>query len=585
MADSRPESQGVHRPTQAQTDFMSVPTTSSLIFNNTYEFIGLLLPDGTLLDANQSALEFVGATLAQVQGRPFVTTPWWARDAKGRAHLQAGIAAAARGEFVRFEAQHHNPRGDAITVDFSLKPVRDEHGAVILLVPEGRDITERKQAEDTLRRAYDELEGKVRERTAALETEIAVRKQSEADALFLAQLSARIRHDGEAAALPREITNAVGEYLQVQRCFFTEVDLARDQFVIHQDYFEGVPTIASTYILSNFNPALVALTSTGKVLVVRDTNDDPHAANFEAYAQLDIHALVVVPLLREGRMVASLVIATASARDWQPREISLLETIAELTWQVLERLRAEAIADERDERLQSIVNHIDEIVWSANPDTSEQYFLSPAAESVYGRPLADFYANPKLWAEVIHPDDRGVGELAFQALAERGHYEVEYRIVRPDGEIRWLLDRGHYVRDDKGELLRLDGVAADITARKASQAALLTNEARFAGIINSAMDAIISVDNQQHIVLFNHAAEQMFGYTAAEMIGQSLERLLPASAHDKHAEHIRRFGKTKTTTRTMGALGAISGLRQSGEEFPIEASSRKSKHRDKSCTP
>ncbi|NOT60655.1 MAG: PAS domain S-box protein, partial [Acidobacteria bacterium] len=117
-----------------------------------------------------------------------------------------------------------------------------------------------------------------------------------------------------------------------------------------------------------------------------------------------------------------------------------------------------------------------------------------------------------------------------------------------------------------------EALRAEVAARQHAQHTLESNEARFASIINSAMDAIISVDSHQHIVLFNHAAEQMFGYNSVEMTGQPLERLLPAAARAKHADHMQRFGETKTTSRTMGALGAISGVRKGGEEFPLEAS-------------
>ncbi len=98
------------------------------------------------------------------------------------------------------------------------------------------------------------------------------------------------------------------------------------------------------------------------------------------------------------------------------------------------------------------------------------------------------------------------------------------------------------------------------------------NEARLTGLINSAMDAIISVNEQQRIVLFNPAAELMFGYAQAEIMGEPLTLLIPVRFHAGHEKHIQRFGQTSTTTRTMGALGAISGVRKSGEEFPIEAS-------------
>lgn len=112
----------------------------------------------------------------------------------------------------------------------------------------------------------------------------------------------------------------------------------------------------------------------------------------------------------------------------------------------------------------------------------------------------------------------------------------------------------------------------DITERKRTEAALRGSEARMGGIINSAMDAIISTDGQQRILLFNRAAEKMFGYSSEEVLGQSLARFIPAKFRDAHEAHIRCFGATGETTRAMGALNAVSGVRHNGEEFPIEAS-------------
>jgi PAS domain S-box-containing protein len=92
------------------------------------------------------------------------------------------------------------------------------------------------------------------------------------------------------------------------------------------------------------------------------------------------------------------------------------------------------------------------------------------------------------------------------------------------------------------------------------------------GIIDSAMDAIITVDAEQRIVLFNAAAELMFRCQASDAIGQSIEKFIPQRFRADHEHHIHRFGKTKETKRSMGALGAIYGLRTDGEEFPLEAS-------------
>lgn len=93
-----------------------------------------------------------------------------------------------------------------------------------------------------------------------------------------------------------------------------------------------------------------------------------------------------------------------------------------------------------------------------------------------------------------------------------------------------------------------------------------------AGIINSAMDAIITVDSRQNITIFNAAAEKMFRCKAAEVIGQSLDRFIPRHYREAHRRHVVAFGQTGVTNRTMGNLQPLSGVRADGEEFPIEAS-------------
>ncbi|MBI3898879.1 MAG: PAS domain-containing sensor histidine kinase [Gammaproteobacteria bacterium] len=97
-------------------------------------------------------------------------------------------------------------------------------------------------------------------------------------------------------------------------------------------------------------------------------------------------------------------------------------------------------------------------------------------------------------------------------------------------------------------------------------------EARIGGIINSAMDAIITIDRDQRIVLFNEAAEQVFRWPRAAIIGQPLERLLPARFRGLHQQHVQRFGDTGVTSRRMGASTVLTGLRANGDEFPVEAS-------------
>ncbi len=110
------------------------------------------------------------------------------------------------------------------------------------------------------------------------------------------------------------------------------------------------------------------------------------------------------------------------------------------------------------------------------------------------------------------------------------------------------------------------------TELNANEAVRQASERRIAGIIDSAMDAIISIDVTRCIILFNPAAEKVFGYSAAEIMGQPIDRLIPMRFHEAHHYHIENFSTTKTSKRSMGKLGAIYGVRANGEEFPIEAS-------------
>jgi len=113
---------------------------------------------------------------------------------------------------------------------------------------------------------------------------------------------------------------------------------------------------------------------------------------------------------------------------------------------------------------------------------------------------------------------------------------------------------------------------AEILERELAQRVLSDSESRLTGVLESAMDAIVSVNSAHQIVLFNSAAEKMFGRAADDMKGQPLDRLIPAQFRAEHSQHISHFGKTVNTSRAMGALGQLIALRANGEEFPIEAS-------------
>jgi PAS domain S-box-containing protein len=177
------------------------------------------------------------------------------------------------------------------------------------------------------------------------------------------------------------------------------------------------------------------------------------------------------------------------------------------------------------------------------------------------------------WTSRIHPEDYARVMDAVTAYLERtvAEYRCEYRSQCKDGTYLWVLDRGVAVWDADGPV-RMIGSETDITARKQAEEALRASQERLAGIVDTAMDAIISVNGEHRITLFNRAAEQLFACTAQEAVGMPLESFLPARFRDRHSSYVTEFGETGTTSRRMGGLGTIYGRKTNGDEFPVEAS-------------
>ena len=127
----------------------------NVIFDEAFQFMGIMTPDGRLIRINRAALQAAGAREEDLVGLLFWDTAWWAHSPEARKKLREAVARAAAGEFIRFETTHITAAGATMFIDFSLKPVRDTAGKVIALVPEGRDISDIREAEQALRESEE----------------------------------------------------------------------------------------------------------------------------------------------------------------------------------------------------------------------------------------------------------------------------------------------------------------------------------------------------------------------------------------------------------------------------------------------
>jgi len=187
-------------------------------------------------------------------------------------------------------------------------------------------------------------------------------------------------------------------------------------------------------------------------------------------------------------------------------------------------------------------------------------------DQVIGKSFPETYwwsYSPETQAQLRSAIERAAG-------GEASRYQVRIRLAADT-----FVDTDFAIApifDDAGQVMYLVPSGIDVTDRTRVHEQLSQSQAQFASIISSAMDAIITIDQDQRIVLFNSAAETMFECTAEEAMGRSVEQFIPEQFRASHSDHIENFGRTHVTRRTMGNLGAIFGLRSNGEEFPIEAS-------------
>ena len=227
-------------------------------------------------------------------------------------------------------------------------------------------------------------------------------------------------------------------------------------------------------------------------------------------------------MVKDGRWFAAIGVHSATPRVWTPGEVRLVEEVGERTWAAVERARAEAALRDSEERFRNMAEAIEDVFYLIDLERGTLVYLSPRYEEIWGRSAETIRENLGTFGDTIHPDDRTITENAKAGQARGEPVMVEYRVVRPDGGIRWILDRSFPVPGAAGR--RLAGVASDITHRRDAEDRVRAGDLRLRLLMESIRDhAIFTIDLEGNVTSWPAGAEAAFGWSEAEMLGRPVE--------------------------------------------------------------
>jgi PAS domain S-box-containing protein len=243
----------------------------------------------------------------------------------------------------------------------------------------------------------------------------------------------------------------------------------------------------------------------------------------------------------------------------------LLSVVRDIT----ERKQAQEALQASEERFRQLADHIREVFWMSNADKSKIIYVSPAYEEIWGQTCNSLYASPGSWVAAIHPDDRKRALENIHTKQVTGEYDEVFRIIRPDGSIRWIQDRAFPIRDASGTVYRIVGIADDITKRKQAWDALGESEARKRAIMQAALDGIITIDHDGRMIELNSAAEKIFAHSRSKLIGENIMEVVPQSFRSWFQNGLANlFAGDKGPTQ--GSRIEMPALRADGSRFSAE---------------
>jgi PAS domain S-box-containing protein len=345
---------------------------------------------------------------------------------------------------------------------------------------------------------------------------VTARKHADARQKILLELAARLQGPPrEAMAAASEI---LGLYLGVSRVGYGEVDETGELLRIEQEYTDGsVLAVIGTRRLADLGPDIRQELQAGRTLVVSAVATDPRTQFPSAtFLRNGTRAIIVVPLVSQGRLRATLHICHREVRSWTPEEVRLAEEVASHSWAAVEQARMQKVLEQNVEQFRMLANGLPTLCWMARPD-GDIYWFNQRWYDYTGTTLAEMEGSG--WVAVHDPDMLPIVAKLWQASLDTGApFEMTFPLRGADGTFRPFMTRVVAVRGANGQIRCWLGTNVDVTdatareeALRLSTQALRESEARLQVIFDTApVGIIISEAPSGRLISGNRMAETIF---------------------------------------------------------------------------
>jgi len=458
--------------------------------------------DETVALLNQKGCRILGYTQEEVLGRNWfdLCLPESVRD-----ELRRGFHDLLAGKSAPFE-YHENPvvtkAGEERLIAWHNTVLTDEAGAVVGTLSSGEDITERRRTEEALQHRV-ELEQVV----ASISTQFIKRPLGEMDQVI------------------DDALRRIGEFGGVDRSYvFLFCEDGSTMNNTHEWCAPGIePQIGSLQDLPSkaFSWWVERLARREVIHIPRVAELPPEAGpEKEVLEAQDIRSCVVVPMFHNESLMGFVGFdVVRTEKTWSEPDIALLRMVGEILSNALHHKRTDELLRRSQEHLAQAqrIAHLGSWAWIVAGDDLQ---WSQETYRIFGLAPGEFGGSYRAFLETVHPEDRETVERAVTtSLRQRKPLDLEHRIVRPDGSVRVVHERGEVTTDETGTVTRIVGTVLDVTERHRMQEALRAAEAHYRGLVENAVDMIYCLNPRRELTYVSPQLLRALGYTRKELLG------------------------------------------------------------------